>query len=290
MKPIQKVNFLNESRFKSAFDLLRLEELFHRQVDHEIDLIHKISFYIIIIITEGQGEHTIDFTRYKYQKGSLLTIRKDQIHRFHKNTTAKGHVLLFTESFLVKHFSKKEINESIQVFNEVISSPVVNLNPKQFDRIMILLDIMQREYQEQYDPFSDSIIRSTLHILTKELSRVKASEAKGLFRKKYLEQFIHFQNLVESYCFETKAVTDYAKKMLHSTKTLNNIVQHVVSKTAKQFVDEIVITQIKRLLINTDKTITEIAYEAGFEEPSNMYKYFKKQSSLTPEAFRKANQ
>ena len=74
-----------------------------------------------------------------------------------------------------------------------------------------------------------------------------------------------------------------------STKTLNTITKSIVNKSAKAFVDEISTKQIKRLLINTKLSIKEIAYQSGFEETTNFYKYFKRQTQVTPEQFRLAN-
>ena len=104
-----------------------------------------------------------------------------------------------------------------------------------------------------------------------------------------MSEFLDFQKLVENHCFETRKVSDYAAKMGFSTKTLNNVVQSVVTKSAKTFIDEIVIIQIKRLLINSSMTIQEIAYTSGFDEPTNLYKYFKKYVMTSPEVFRQAN-
>jgi len=87
----------------------------------------------------------------------------------------------------------------------------------------------------------------------------------------------------------TTKVNDYAKMMAISAKTLNSISKSIVHKAAKEFIDEICIKQIKRLLINTPLSIKEIAYESGFEETTNFYKYFKRQVQMTPEQFRTAN-
>jgi len=64
-------------------------------------------------------------------------------------------------------------------------------------------------------------------------------------------------------------VSYYAIKMSVSTRTLNNITQSVIGKSAKSFIDEIVILQIKRLLINSSLSFTEIAYQSGFDDPTN---------------------
>ena len=81
---------------------------------------------------------------------------------------------------------------------------------------------------------------------------------------------------------------DYAKELGFSTKKLNMVVQSIVQKPAKVFIDEILMLQIKRLLFNSQLSIKEIAYVSGFDEPSNLFKFFKRYNQSTPESFRQA--
>ena len=104
-----------------------------------------------------------------------------------------------------------------------------------------------------------------------------------------MSQFLEFQQLVEKDCFKSKKVQYYAKKIGVSTKTLNNIVNNVLNKSAKVFIDEITILQIKRLLITSDFSIKEIAYTVGFDDSTNFFKYFKKFTGSSPEVFRQAH-
>ena len=290
MKKIKHIKFQNEKRPASDFDLLKLEELFYRDVQHDITQPHKIEFFHILIITEGQGYHTIDFTDYKYQKRTLLTVRKDQIHNFFKSPTANGYILLFTEDFLARQYGKVEVLRAFQLFNELIISPVVNLDEKEFEEIIQLVKNIETEYDRYEDEFSLSIIRSTLHLIVIKLFRIKSKYSNKLSKRKYYEEFLQFQQLIEENCFKTRKALDYAKMMNCTTKTLNNICKATLNKSAKTVIDDIAITQIKRLLINTKLSISEIAYTAGFDEPTNMYRYFKKYTDYSPEAFRKAHQ
>ena len=145
---------------------------------------------------------------------------------------------------------------------------------------------MEQEYFSINDPYSQEIIRSELHILITKLYRIKSGNNQTISDRKYLAEFIQFQELVEEHVSTTTRVQDYAKMMAKSTKTLNAISKSIISKSAKEFIDEICIKQIKRLLINTHLSIKEIAYELGFDETTNFYKYFKRHVGLTPEQFR----
>ncbi len=289
MKELKNVKFNNQTRPNFTFDMLEWEELLARDIHDEILNLHKLTFYEILIITQGEGTHTIDFQDYEIQKGTLLTIRKDQVQKFFYNKNIKGFLLLFTEDFLISQFSKEEVAKSFQLFNELLTSPKITVAEPVFNEFLTLIHFIKAEYFSHGDDFSKSIIRSALHMILTKLYRLKAKKGPILLKKKYLEQFLAFQKLVEEKCFETKKVLDYAQLMACTSKTLNNVCRSIVDKSAKVVIDEIVITQLKRLLLNTPLSITEIAYQAGFYEPTNMYKYFKKFTNNSPEGFRQAH-
>lgn len=288
MKDIKLIEFQNSNVPKAHFDIIQLEELLSRKLDHDITTIHRVNFYAIFFITDQKGQHRIDFTDYKYQKAEVLTVRKDQIHKFYKSN-AKGYMLLFTEEFVVSYLEQLEAIRTLQLFNELLGKPKIKLNKKEYEELLQLIQKIEHEYFKVDDDYSMGIIRSSLHILITKLYRAKSRLQKTITERKYLAQFIEFQDLVEQKCFETKKVQDYAAELGCSTKTLNNISHNIVHKSAKAFIDNIVIKQIKRHLLNSTLSIKEIAYEAGFDEPTNLYKYFKKFTGTTPELFRQNN-
>ncbi len=283
----KKIKFKNHYNPNSQFDLVRLEELFlSDQLDHSPDVLHRVEFFIILFIEEGQGYHSIDFTNYKCSKGTLITIRKDQIHKFFRSNHLKGSLLLFTNDFLVSYLEEMEAQKTMLLFNELLGVPKLQLTNKDFQNVSQIISRINEEYFHKNDNYSLGIIRSEIHILITQLFRIKAKSKKIDFEKRYLKEFVAFQDLTEKNITKTTKVTDYAQMLGISTKTLNTITKSIVHKSAKAFIDEICVKQIKRLLINTELSIKEIAYQSGFEETTNFYKYFKRQTNNTPEQFR----
>lgn len=284
--PIQ-LNFKNSQNPKAEFDLIRIQDVITTDYpNHSVEQLHLVKFYIILFIENGQGKHTIDFTDYDCKKGTILTIRKDQLHKFFKNKKLKGYLLLFTGDFLVSYLEKLEAQKSMQLFNESLGFPKVQLSQSQIKEVSNLIHRIKNEYFNINDEHSQGIIRSELQVLIAKLYRIKSQKDQVIFDRKYLPEFIEFQKMVEENVHKTNRVKDYAQLLGISTKTLNTITKTILHKTAKEFVDDICITQIKRLLINTELSIKEIAYATGFEETTNFYKYFKRQVQITPEQFR----
>ena len=286
MKQVKRVEFVNKSFPESPFDLVRIEELLKRDAENDHTKLHRVNFYVIMIITAGQGYHTVDFEDYTYQEGVIFIIRKDQVHKFIRNNDTKGFLVVFTEDFILNFLIDNYTQKSFQLFNEIMGSPKLEFDQSGFNDIVQLINHVEKEYVYIRDAHSLSILRSLLHILLAKIYRFKSGTDGTALRKKYVQEFVDFQGLVEEKCFQTKKVMDYAQDMGISTKKLNMIVQSIVQKPAKLFIDEILILKIKRLLINSDLSIKEIAYIAGFEEPSNMFKFFKRYTRITPESFR----
>lgn len=281
-----EIQFNNQENPNSYFDIVKIEELLKRKLDHDIGKNHLVKFYIIFFVYEGQGYHTIDFKDYDYKEGTVLLVRKDQIHKFFRSQTVKGYLLIFTEEFIISHLNRLEASKTMQLFNDALSFPKIEFNNKEeFTDFTVLIKHMESEYHTK-DEFSIGITRSVLHIVITKLFRVKARAGHFVEHKKYISRFLAFQKLVTEDYSKSKKVQYYAKKLGVSTKTLNNISNDVVNMSAKTFIDEIVIMQIKRLLVGTDYSIKEIAYEVGFNDSTNFFKYFKKFTGLTPEVFR----
>lgn len=291
MKPAPlNIKFNNRQSPESEFDLLKLEELFSRKdLDHSIDKLHLVEFYLLMLVTEGSGKHTIDFTEYTCQQGSVLTIRKDQLHKFHLAPSIKGYLFLFTDEFLASYFAKTESQQIIQLFNELLGLPKIQLSKEVAKAAFAIAKRIETEYFLRQDEYALGIIRSELQILISRLFRAKKQGKQVIANRKYLGEFIQLQSLVENGVTREAKVSFYAKEMGFSTKTLNAITQSILQKTAKAFIDEIYIKQIKRILLNTDDSVKEIAYQTGFEEPSNFYKFFKRLTGSTPEKFRHSN-
>lgn len=289
VKP-KNIKFQNQRNLNSQFDIIKLQELYQRTgLDHSIEAHHKVEFYILLFIEKGKGYHTIDFTDYQCSKGTMLTIRKDQIHKFHKSSGLKGSLLIFTNEFLVSYLEKTEAQKTMLLFNDLLSIPKLQLDNQNYNSVYNSIQRIENEYFTINDDHSQSVIRNELHILTTHLLRMKSKDKQIIFEKKYLLEFISLQELVENNVNQTTKVKDFATHMGVSSKTLNTITKSVVHKSAKEFIDEICTKQIKRLLLNTNLSIKEIAYQSGFEETTNFYKYFKRQTQLTPEKFRTGN-
>ncbi len=286
MKDLQHISFDRTKNPGIEFDLFPLERILSfKDLDHNPANPHRVDFYVMLFITEGTGKHTIDFIDHPCQKGSVVTVRKNQIHQFH-SSGIQGYLLIFTEEFMVSYLEKEEANKIVKVFNELLNPQATVLSAIQYSELHTLILQMQHEFSHAIDEHSSSIIRNLLQAFMSKLYRIRMNETKDRNDHKYMHQFLRFQELVEEKCMQQRSVAYYAGQLNVTPRTLNNITRNIIEKSSKSFIDEVLTLQIKRKLINTNLTIKEIAYQSGFDEPTNLFKFFRKFTGQTPESFR----
>ena len=91
-----------------------------------------------------------------------------------------------------------------------------------------------------------------------------------------------FHLLVELHFKRERQVSFYANLLHKSPKTISNYFALYSKKTPLQVIHERVISEAKRLLYYTDKSIKEIADDLGFEDVANFSKFFKNVTSKSP--------
>jgi AraC-like DNA-binding protein len=95
-----------------------------------------------------------------------------------------------------------------------------------------------------------------------------------------------FNLLVEDHYKKEHSVKFYADKVNRSPKTLSNLFALYNEKSPLTVIQERVVLEAKRLLLFTDKSAKEIAFELGFEDAAYFSNFFKKNTETSPSDFR----
>ncbi|MBE0392871.1 helix-turn-helix transcriptional regulator [Flavobacterium sp. PL002] len=245
-------------------------------VDHNPTQPHRISFFALLLVTKGLGTHQIDL-----QAGTVLKIAKGQVHAFQKNAKYEGYLIIFTENFVVSHFSKSSINMISHLYNYHISSPIFSNEAGN----RIFLDELIVEVKNENKYAKENIVAALLNLYLLRLEREFNNTLENNNSNHYTI-FIQFKNLVEDHYTSTRNVKDYANKLFISTKHLNQVVKEFTLNTAKHFIDDFVILETKRAMVSSNTSLKEIAFAVGFDEVTNFTKFFKKHTDLTPKEFK----
>lgn len=285
-KQYPEIKFDKQKDIGAHFDIVSFQELLSKNPpDHSQFEFHKVSFYVVLLFTKGSGNYNLNFKEYTYKKGTVFTINKNNIHKFQKSK-ADGMLLVFTKEFIFKHSNKMEATNAFVLFNEMLSSPKIQLSDDDFDAISSVVTHLRRERNYINDKFSADIQTNLLQALLSQLLRIKSLNNPSLFEHKYLYDLLQFQHYIEKFCFQNRQVIFYAEKMNISGKTLNKVTQTIVQTSAKAFINSIFIIHIKRLIVNSNDPLTQIAYQIGFDEPTNFFKFFRKHCGISAKEFR----
>ena len=96
----------------------------------------------------------------------------------------------------------------------------------------------------------------------------------------------NFIELVFEECNHSIPIAKYAGRLNVTPPYLYKIIKQFTGKTPLTWINEAVILEAKKLLCHTEKTINEVAAAVGINDPSYFSRLFKKQTGLTPVAFR----
>ena len=269
---------------------MNFEQLFgklEQTNDHNPFAPHKIEFYLILMVTKNTYTHFVDFKSYQLKEGSALFVAKNQVHCFNKGLTdADGFGIVFSHLFVYKHYFLTDNLALIRLFNYHIESPIIHQKEMGEDSLISFIPNLYQEYHSNKSFAKAEILASLLRVLLLKAERTKAFYSNTTINAHWLETFDAFRKMLEKDYVHTRNSRAYASKLLVSYKFLNDIVKQLTGKTVKAFIDDFVTVEIKRYLISTALSVNEISYKTGFEEPSNMIKFFKKNTNTTPLKFR----
>jgi AraC family transcriptional regulator, transcriptional activator of pobA len=99
-----------------------------------------------------------------------------------------------------------------------------------------------------------------------------------------------FRKVMESEQNDKKIqVLHFAEKLNIHPNYLNSVIKSKTGKTVTEWISERTISVAKSLLMSSSYSSKEIAYKLGFSEPTHFSRFFKKQTHVSPGAYRKSN-
>lgn len=270
-----------------SFEIISIDAIKNKrsQMGHDPEQPHQIKFYNLIYFTEGSGKHLIDFKWYPVQKNSLVYLAKDQVNAFDFSGDLEGFCVIFTEAYFVACFANLSKDFMFRLFNPQLFSPILQ-SPKEND-LTVYFDLLQKEFEHTSDIHKQTILQSLFIVFISKAERIKQGQTLHIKDSKNLLKFQEFNSLLESKHQQSRSATYYADALGISYKHLNVVCKEFVHKTAKRVIDDYIILQAKRSLLNSEIKSTELGYSLGFEDPTNFVKYFKLHTGFTPNSFKK---
>jgi AraC family transcriptional regulator, transcriptional activator of pobA len=238
------------------------------------------SYLEIIFLSKAQGYHFIDSKKYQVSPPVVFFVRKEQVHHWNMVTEPEGYVMIIKEKF-VELTLDREIRALLHRFN---STEV--LYPKQTAAIISLFELLANESAAGIT-ISDLVVEGLLKaLLAKLLPESNSLVGKG----PETDSYRLFQEMLLQRDTLNNKVSHYASLLNTTPQNLNKVCRRAANLSASEVLSGFIIAEAKRLLIYTDKTISEIGFLLGFSDSSHFGKYFRRFTGMTPKIFRTAQQ
>ena len=242
---------------------------------------HQHDFEELIIGVEGQLEHFIDF-RTTISKAPFVTfVTKGKVHRVKpglKDGRCDMWVLRFRSEFI------PETTFQLYAFfhaNADIALPDAFC----FSRLLTVCELIEGEMaQAQPDLAVVRQLLGALFTLIRSEHRRQHPEAEAPSTTQN-ETFRHFLQVLEENYRQPHDVEFYASQLFMSPRNLNLITHHILQQSVSRIIETRKLIEAKNLLIATDKPVSEIGFELGYEEKAYFTRVFKKNSGQTPTEF-----
>lgn len=247
---------------------------------------HKHSFFQILYVSRGAGIHYVDFQEWKIEDGTIFFLSPGQVHdlRF-TSENPEGIMINFNEDFFNDFLSQKDFINSLPVFSKSGKYGFRKVESCKSDlesAIARILKIIKYDslYKKQF--IQTLVLEIVLMIAIKTKDENPENES---FGNNYI--LAKFEKLLEKYFMEAHHPKFYAAHLSVTPNYLNTLCKKITGKTAGEIIRNRIMLEAKRFLVNSEYTISQIAYELYFEDNSYFTKFFKLHSGLTPAEFRK---
>ncbi len=237
----------------------------------------------ILIIKNGWARPVINMMERRFEAGDLVFLGTNSILQYKDaSSDVQGIGLSISDEL----FSLAIGNRIPQAFDGHLRHFQLRLQPDELEYLDQLHLMLYRHLRQQ-----DGSSQVTLHLLSAFLwyvdhlwSRQEQTYRESQTREQRL--FTDFIQLVSEFAPEHHTIDYYASRLCITPRYMSTIIKQVSGKSAKQWIDDALVTRIKIELKHTDKSVARICDEMNFPNPSFLTKFFKRMTGMTPREFR----
>src|ERR1044072_2366089 len=233
----------------------------------------------------GSQKITIDNIEYDFPGNTLLCLMVNQTFHFSDSTDIVA--WQFNREFYCIIDHDKEVSCVGFLFFNTQQIMFINLNKENSHKT----DLLQQMFIEEFETV-DNIQEDMLRMLLKRLIIIATRLAKTQYvpaqviNDPKLDIIRQFNVLVETHYKKEHSVKFYADQINRSPKTLSNLFALYNNKSPLTIIQDRIVLEAKRLLLYTDKSAKEIAYDLGFEDAAYFSNFFKTNTEVSPSDFR----
>ena len=281
LQKIQEYSFKKEGDTTQIFSLseIAFEQACTANRDDRIDS------FDIIWIREGEAHYTIDFNEYHVNGETLFFLSPGQLFSVASEKIKVAYRIRFVKDFYCIESRNKNIACNGLLFNNIYEFPYIKPDEVTSSKLADLINQIKEELKEPGEAHFD-FLHACLTLFLIHSTRVKKLQKVTGEAPEEDDITDQFSMYVDKYFREEHSVAFYAELLYLSPKSLSKKLHRMQRNTPSEIIKERIITEAKRDLFYTNKTVKEIAYELGFEDPAYFTRFFKKATGFAPLIFK----
>jgi len=274
--------------------VVKFESLKHLPGDEPISLV--IDYYSIALKRNFNGKMKYGQQEYDFDEGIMTFISPGQVFRVEVDKDQllqhSGWMLLVHPDFLWNTTLAKTIRQ-YEFFDYSVTEALF-LSEKEEATVTGIMQNIEQEYHSNIDKFSQDVIIAQLELLLTYAERFYHRQfiTRKITNHKILNRL---EDILTEY-FNSDALSQkglptvqyIADKLNISPNYLSELLKVLTGQSTRQHIHDKLIEKAKEKLSTTDLSVSEIAYELGFEHPQSFSKLFKTKTNLSPLGFRQS--
>lgn len=250
------------------------------------------DFYQITLKKECPCKMQYGQTPFDFDEGIISCFAPKQVSIIDKDFAfaRAGWVLSIHPDFMRTYPLSQKI-KTFGFFDYEVNEALI-LSEEEQKSIETIFEQIEKEYLLPIDQFSQDVIISALDLLLTHFNRYYNRQF--ITRKAQDSELLNRVERILNTCFfdaneqQLPTVTFLASQLNISPKYLSDCLKQLTGQTAQQIIHDKMIEKAKDSLTTSELSVSEIAYQLGFEYPQSFSKLFKKKTELSPLAFRQS--
>jgi AraC family transcriptional activator of pobA len=250
-----------------------------------------LNFYKITFITKNSGRLKYGQDYYDFNEGSMLFLAPNQLvgsTEYNSNTYA--YILLIHPDFFLGYPIAQKIKQ-YGYFSYSVNE-ALHLSDPEKDIIVNIYGNMLHELNSRVDEFSQQVMIAQIELLFSYVNRFYKRQfiTRKVVNNDILEKT---EAILEDYYNSRQSLhkgvptVQFLSEQLHlSPGYLSDLLRSLIGQNAQQYIHLKLVEKAKEKLSATGLSISEIAYELGFEHSQSFSKLFKSKTKMSPIAFR----
>lgn len=250
-----------------------------------------LGFYKIALKKVKSGTLMYGKTKYDSDTGSMFFMKPDQIIQMSDlELEDSGFIIFIDEDYLVNH----PLHATIKKYGyfDYEANEALHLSPKEEETIWNLFNKIREEYYNNQDNLSKEIMIGYIESILKYSSR--------FYNRQFLNRTVLSGTIISKFTEILKVYFESGKLQKHGLPTvkymaselslsagyLSDLLKQETGKTAMDHIHLAIVIEAKNILMSTDSTVAETAFQLGFENPPYFSRLFKKSVGITPTGYR----